>query len=761
MRFFDNNFKSVFPAVLVFAFLFSPVQSLAGPDPCLEVSPDTIEFYRPLYPQTYNLDTQFVFVNNCGDGDLEWTGTPDQSWIGFSPTAGGNFDSVAVWIVVSGLPDFFTPPPAGDTIMLEGLLTFTASGAMHSPRPVIIRLSLVYDPPGDCQIIVNPHWIEHDLAPGDVITDSIVIVEADSQEVAISFSNQTNWLTMPVFFTAPLTPASIPYTINTAGLSPGIYYDTIFVNGWLNDTVSCGSFAIPVLLHVDSVGGEYNVETVPPYLNIWLETGEQLFDSLHVYETAGRSVGFMFENSQAWLIVEPLCQMPPYNTPRTLILLFEAEGMIPGTYIDTVFIHPDPTYDTATFASVAVPVVLTVVDSSPQIIVTPDRFDFNMSEGDTLDTGLLVYEQNGDSVAFSAELTGQNTWLHLRSPDSSGGVMPDSVNFYVIATGLSPGVYSDTIVVFNPLDDLFPYFEIRIPVELIVDADSSAYVVQTSPTSYHLQLLPDQTYLDSIYVYEIFGRNVGFMFSLDATWIEVDPFFPMPPFTYTTPAGLIVRFSSDSLTVGIYIDTIFIVPYPNDGSLNFFPVAVPVQMIVTDDTSGNIVVAEPSHLEFVIHSDQTALDTLHIYEIHGRNIEFMHHHKSVWLAVNPLGMLPNLTPMTMPIAVNPDTIPIGHYVDTITIYPGWGPYYFPPITVPVDLIVVDGEYSRGDANADDDVNVGDAVYVINFIFKGGPPPEPIEAADANCDGKVNVGDAVYLLNFIFKSGPQPMTSCFQ
>ncbi len=62
----------------------------------------------------------------------------------------------------------------------------------------------------------------------------------------------------------------------------------------------------------------------------------------------------------------------------------------------------------------------------------------------------------------------------------------------------------------------------------------------------------------------------------------------------------------------------------------------------------------------------------------------------------------------------------------------------------------------GDANGDRTVNIGDAVYVINYIFKGGPQPTPLkDAGDANCDHAVNVGDAVYVINYIFKGGPAP------
>jgi Zn-dependent metalloprotease len=61
----------------------------------------------------------------------------------------------------------------------------------------------------------------------------------------------------------------------------------------------------------------------------------------------------------------------------------------------------------------------------------------------------------------------------------------------------------------------------------------------------------------------------------------------------------------------------------------------------------------------------------------------------------------------------------------------------------------------GDANGDGTVNVADAVYEINYVFKGGPPPDPYEAGDANCDGNVNVADAVYTINYVFKGGPVP------
>ncbi len=61
----------------------------------------------------------------------------------------------------------------------------------------------------------------------------------------------------------------------------------------------------------------------------------------------------------------------------------------------------------------------------------------------------------------------------------------------------------------------------------------------------------------------------------------------------------------------------------------------------------------------------------------------------------------------------------------------------------------------GDANNDGSFNVGDAVFTIAHVFKGGPAPACKSAADANHDNSVNVGDAVYSISAVFKGGPPP------
>ena len=65
----------------------------------------------------------------------------------------------------------------------------------------------------------------------------------------------------------------------------------------------------------------------------------------------------------------------------------------------------------------------------------------------------------------------------------------------------------------------------------------------------------------------------------------------------------------------------------------------------------------------------------------------------------------------------------------------------------------------GDANTDWTINVGDVVYLVSYIYKGGPPPDPLCVGDVNDDGIVDVADVVYLVNYLYSGGPAPLDGC--
>ena len=65
----------------------------------------------------------------------------------------------------------------------------------------------------------------------------------------------------------------------------------------------------------------------------------------------------------------------------------------------------------------------------------------------------------------------------------------------------------------------------------------------------------------------------------------------------------------------------------------------------------------------------------------------------------------------------------------------------------------------GDADGSGAVSISDVVYLINYIFAGGPAPNPVIAGDANCSNAISISDAVYMINYIFGGGASPCAAC--
>jgi hypothetical protein len=64
-------------------------------------------------------------------------------------------------------------------------------------------------------------------------------------------------------------------------------------------------------------------------------------------------------------------------------------------------------------------------------------------------------------------------------------------------------------------------------------------------------------------------------------------------------------------------------------------------------------------------------------------------------------------------------------------------------------------YICGDANGNGIVNIQDITFLINFLYKGGASPNPLQAGDANASGLINIQDITYLINYLYKQGAPP------
>lgn len=66
---------------------------------------------------------------------------------------------------------------------------------------------------------------------------------------------------------------------------------------------------------------------------------------------------------------------------------------------------------------------------------------------------------------------------------------------------------------------------------------------------------------------------------------------------------------------------------------------------------------------------------------------------------------------------------------------------------------------HGDADNSGTITVSDVVFLINYVFAGGPAPTAECLGDTNCDCAISISDAVFSIIYIFGGGQPPPQCC--
>ena len=104
---------------------------------------------------------------------------------------------------------------------------------------------------------------------------------------------------------------------------------------------------------------------------------------------------------------------------------------------------------------------------------------------------------------------------------------------------------------------------------------------------------------------------------------------------------------------------------------------------------------------------------------------------------------------TMTICLDSCRFPSGWRLALVT----WDEVYIPRHNLPCSFSISCPK--RGDFNADCIIDLGDMVFLTSYLYRGGPPPNPLWLGDTNCDGVVELGDRVKLGNYIYRGGSPP------
>jgi hypothetical protein len=65
----------------------------------------------------------------------------------------------------------------------------------------------------------------------------------------------------------------------------------------------------------------------------------------------------------------------------------------------------------------------------------------------------------------------------------------------------------------------------------------------------------------------------------------------------------------------------------------------------------------------------------------------------------------------------------------------------------------------GDLDGNGRRDIVDLVYMVDFMFQGGPAPLDINSADVDGSCRVDISDLVYYVSYLFQAGPEPVAGC--
>jgi hypothetical protein len=670
-------------------------------------------------------------------------------------------------------------------------------GVSFEPEPVPITLnveSLTLD------VRTVPDWFDFALMPGDsAIGASFLVYETHGFELAYGtrVAHESAWLRLwPSIATnvIPTMPDSVFFDVITEGLEPGWYHDTIVV--FDVDSSDWGPVYVPVSLSVDTTS-QYILDTDPSIFSWNLAPGDSLVDDLIVFEKSGASIGFWTWNASSWLYLDTI-PLSPLVTPETIPVHVSAANLSPGVYYDTIRVESSESQN-----STGVLAILTVGDTSqPQIIAEPNNVSFTLNNNDTVFSSIYVYEASGRGIPFYYGTALASPWLKIHYPAITVlPETPDSIIFSVTPVGLAPGAYSDTIVIFDPLDtDGLYWSNVKVPVVLFVDTNQTGYVVRTEPEALNLSAPLGGTGRDSLLVFEQSGQNVDFLLYWSSSWLHVEPIPPqLAPFT--TPLSFHVYTDTLGMPAVLY-DTVVIQPIPAPGWPWFPTVRVPVTFEVGSGISADslyvpssvVQAGEASYQWVGCHLTQSArgatvplkipdgvevlavqFDSL-ITEGWDYNIVDVKPDSGFIVVVmansfnayippgyqalfkilyRTLGDIPCHEDMTIrwDTALSYDPSRQLKFADLQhnTFVPGFD-YWRDSVNV----------VGTGGGNSDgvSGVDIGDLTYMISFMLLGGPAAENMNMFDVNndCAGP-DIGDLTYLISYLYLDGDPPHCGC--
>jgi len=494
--------------------------------------------------------------------------------------------------------------------------------------------------------------------------------------------------------------------------------------------------------------------------------------SVHVDNNGDGELRIRFNSEASWIVCSNDLNYVNPSEGLDFEFSFDATGMVPGDYYSTL------NYTSNDFDNMAGSIPLSLHIYAPTCDIPATSISRSLSAGDSIGVPVTIYNNGPGRLTYSI---GCQTFDPSEKTSNSGLVASDRE---LIGYQNSSDDKNDQSPLYASSDrghggpDVYGYSWIDSddpggPAFAWVDISATGTVVDLGDDNYSSAI--DIGFAFPWYENEytqLYISSNGIITFGSGNSSRYNSFFP----DTAAPNNMISMWWDDldpeeygnvyyyhDVSTGRFIVSFDGVPnyqYPDGtGSLNFQAILYPNGKVTlqygTMDPGSDAEGLTSSSIGIENAAGDDGLEAVY-------NAAYMHDNMAIdfsvvrWLWVEPSGgMLEPFTNTDVTVNLCAFDLEDGVFEGqmSITTNDPLNPAYLLPVTVTIQ------DFICGDADGNGEGPlVTDLVFLVDYIFKGGPPPPVLAAGDANgLDGDlINVADLSYLVDYLFKGGPPPI-----
>lgn len=367
--------------------------------------------------------TDSVNVTVDAGGSIAYTLTENISWLSLNKAGGNTPDKFAIIYNTAALA-------AGSYV---DSIQVASAAAANSPRYVKINLNINAVPKF---LDVSPDTLYFTAVENSANPALKKFAVTETGGFAIVYTVSENSARISLNKAGGTTPDSVGVNVNIAGLTPGVYVDSVIVA-----SAAASNSPIKEYIRTEITAAPKFLDVIPDTTSFTAQEGgsNPADQKFVVRETGNYNIAFTLAENTSWFSLNKASG----TTPDTVTVSVDITGLVPDTYYGNIAVASGLANNSPISETIKL-----VITAKPRILqASPNIFNFNIVDGADPFSPVTVQVSDSFDVGLAYIVGDGVSWANVLP---AAGTTPDS--FQIIAdtaavAALGPGLYLDTVLI--------------------------------------------------------------------------------------------------------------------------------------------------------------------------------------------------------------------------------------------------------------------------------------------------------------------------